>query len=280
MARPRRDGTPARAVNKHKLTDPFVKSEVGPPPGWSGTRSSRAWRSPSGCRASSWKVIYRFTAGWSGITSATRGDRSGRGAEQAQEIMLEVIGGQGPGSRAQGGARFGHLRRAGARLRRAPREEAQQELEASRAARHQHLLPRWGKLKAHAITRADVRAVMLRIDAPIVANQVLASASAIFSWAMKQEIVTVNPCKLVDRTRPRTASGCSRTPRSRCSGRGSTRSLKLILLTGQRPGEVAAMQRSTSSTAGGRCRGSRRATGRGPRTARDHRVWLSEPARA
>ena len=41
--------------------------------------------------------------------------------------------------------------------------------------------------------------MMIRIDAPIVANQVLASASAIFSWAVKQEIIVVNPCKLVDR---------------------------------------------------------------------------------
>ena len=40
---------------------------------------------------------------------------------------------------------------------------------------------------------------MIRIDAPIVANQVLAAASAIFAWAIRQEILTVNPCKLVDR---------------------------------------------------------------------------------
>ena len=40
---------------------------------------------------------------------------------------------------------------------------------------------------------------MVRIEAPIVANQTLAAASAIFSWAIKQEILTVNPCKLVDR---------------------------------------------------------------------------------
>ena len=40
-----------------------------------------------------------------------------------------------------------------------------------------HLLPRWGKLKASAITRADVRAMMLRIDGRTTANQVLASAA-------------------------------------------------------------------------------------------------------
>ena len=44
--------------------------------------------------------------------------------------------------------------------------------------------------------------------------------------------------------------------------------LKLILLTGQRPGEVAAMAEDTSSRASGRCPESHRATGPGPRTAR------------
>jgi hypothetical protein len=49
-----------------------------------------------------------------------------------------------------------------------------------------HLLPRWGKLKAGAISRADVRAAMIMIEAPILANQVLAAASAIFSWTIRQ----------------------------------------------------------------------------------------------
>ena len=40
-----------------------------------------------------------------------------------------------------------------------------------------YLLPRWGKLQAATITRADVRAMMARIEAPVLANQVLAAAS-------------------------------------------------------------------------------------------------------
>jgi hypothetical protein len=62
-----------------------------------------------------------------------------------------------------------------------------------------HLVPKWGKLQADAITRTDVKAMMARITAPIVANQTLAAASAIFSWAIKEEIVTGNPCRSVDR---------------------------------------------------------------------------------
>ena len=59
------------------------------------------------------------------------------------------------------------------------------------------------KLKPGDITRADVKALIGKIEAPILANQVLASASAIFSWAIKQEMIPANPCKLVDRNATR-----------------------------------------------------------------------------
>ena len=62
-----------------------------------------------------------------------------------------------------------------------------------------HALPRWGKLQATTVTRADVKAMMASIEAPIVANQTLAAVSAIFSWALKEEILPANPCKLVPR---------------------------------------------------------------------------------
>jgi predicted ATP-grasp superfamily ATP-dependent carboligase len=55
------------------------------------------------------------------------------------------------------------------------------------------------EIEHSAITRADVRALMARTTAPILANQLLASASAIFSWAVKQEILTINICHGVDR---------------------------------------------------------------------------------
>ena len=42
-----------------------------------------------------------------------------------------------------------------------------------------------------------------RIEAPVLANQVLAAASAIFSWAVKQEIVAANPCRGIERNATR-----------------------------------------------------------------------------
>src|SRR5262249_47139867 len=60
-------------------------------------------------------------------------------------------------------------------------------------------LPAWGALRANTLTRADVRSVMSKINGPILANQVLASASAIFTWATKQELLANNPCRGVER---------------------------------------------------------------------------------
>ena len=44
---------------------------------------------------------------------------------------------------------------------------------------------------------------MSRIEAPVLANQVLAAVSAVFSWAVKQEVVGTNPCRGVDRNATR-----------------------------------------------------------------------------
>src|SRR5262249_19068810 len=106
-----------------------------------------------------------------------------------------------------------------------------------------HLVPRWGHLQASAITRADVRTMMLRIEAPIVANQVLASASAIFSWGLKQELVAANPCRLVDRNPTGSRERVLSDAEVKLLWPKLDVTLKLILLTGQRPGEVLAMQR-------------------------------------
>jgi integrase len=93
--------------------------------------------------------------------------------------------------------------------------------------------------------------MMARIEAPIAANQTLAAASAIFSWAVRQEIVTGNPCRGVDRNATRSRDRIlsdSEVPRFWAAfddaGLVASSALKTILLTGQRPGgEVAHMRR-------------------------------------
>ena len=283
MARPRQDGTPAREANRRKLTDLFVSSRKPQ------ERAELIWdvKQPglalsvrtTGKKA--WKVIYRFHGRprWLHL-----GDVRSIGLADARRlaarIMLDVIEGKDPAAERKAERMTGTFADLAASTSSCtPRSTTSRWKQAERLV-DRHLLPRWGKLKASAITRADVRAMMLRIDAPIVANQTLAAASAIFSWAIRQEILTVNPCKRSTAIRPRTASASSPTPRSGCCGRGSTRRCKLILLTGQRPGEVAAMQRDHIADGWWQLPGKPQGAWPGTKNGRDHRVWLSEPAQA
>jgi integrase len=150
-----------------------------------------------------------------------------------------------------------------------------------------HLIPKWGKLQADAITRADVKAMMARITAPIVANQTLAAASAIFSWAIKEEIVTGNPCRSVDRnptTKRERVLSDNEIPKfwAAFDGAGlvAGTALKVLLLTGQRPGEVAHMRREHIEAGWWTMPGAPVPTlgWPGTKNGATHRVWLPEPA--
>jgi integrase len=146
-----------------------------------------------------------------------------------------------------------------------------------------HLLPRWAKLDAQTITRADVRSALAAISAPVVANQTRAAASAIFGWAIKQEVLAANPCTKIERHAVRS--------RERILSDGELRlfwtafdqageagkALKLILLLGQRPGEVSAMQREHVRDGWWELPGEPDADGwPGTKNGRSHRVWLPQ----
>jgi len=151
-----------------------------------------------------------------------------------------------------------------------------------------YVLPRWGKLQAPTVTRADVKTLMARIDAPVLANQVLAAVSAIFTWAVKEEILPANPCKLVARnpvkSRERVLSD-SEVPKFWAAfddaGLIAGTALKVILLTGQRPGEVSHMRREHIRDGWWEMSGEPVPSlgWPGTKNAQAHRVWLSEPVR-
>jgi len=92
-----------------------------------------------------------------------------------------------------------------------------------------HLRPRWGSLQAAAITRSDVKAVISSLARPVLANQVLAACSAVFSWAVREELLKVNPCVGVERKVPLFWAAFDQ------AGLLASVALKVILLTGQRP---------------------------------------------
>jgi integrase len=112
-----------------------------------------------------------------------------------------------------------------------------------------YVLPLLGKLRPGDIQRRDVRQLIEGIAAPVLANQVLASLSAVYSWAVKQEIVQNNPCRGIERhkttSRERVLSDSelplfwSAFDKAGIAGMA----LKMILLSGQRPGEISCMRR-------------------------------------
>ena len=56
-----------------------------------------------------------------------------------------------------------------------------------------------GYRRSYDNSGCDARNLFSKIAAPIQANQVLAATSAVFTWAMKQEILVHNPVKGVER---------------------------------------------------------------------------------
>jgi integrase len=283
MARPRRDGTPPAEINRRKLTDLFVSTRKPQ------ARDELIWdiKQPglvlsvrtTGKKA--WKVIYRFHGRprWlhlGDIRSLGLADAR----QMAAEIVLDVIKGKDPVAERKAARMTGTFADLAGQYVELHAKKHNKSWRQAEKLVARNLLPRWGKLKADAVTRADVRAAMVRIDAPIVANQTLAAASAIFSWAIKQEILNLNPCKLVDRN--------PTTDRERVLSDGEVRqlwekldpALKLVLLTGQRPGEVAAMQQEHIVDGWWQMPGKPQDNWPGTKNGRDHRVWLADPTQA
>jgi integrase len=152
-----------------------------------------------------------------------------------------------------------------------------------------YAMPRWAKLAAPSITFADVEALLERIEAPVLANQVLAAISAVFSWAVKKRILPANPCRGVERNPVRSRDRIladSEVPKFwhafDDAGLVISSALKTILLTGQRPGEVAHMRREHVVDGWWELPGEPvPALGwPGTKNGASHRVWLPTPGQA
>ena len=200
----------------------------------------------------------------------------------AAETMLAVAKGQDPAAERKAERGSGTFADLAARyLEHAKKHNKSWPQAAALVARH--AIPRWGKLQASAITRGDIKATMARIEAPITANQVLASVSAIFSWGVKEEIVAGNPCKLVDRNptrdRERILSDSEVPQFWKAFGDDNVGlALKMILLTGQRPGEVCNMRREHIVDGWWNMPGEPvPGIWPGTKNGQSHRVWLAKP---
>jgi integrase len=290
MPRSKRDGTPARAARKQRLTNRSVraiKPEAAAFAVWDAYQRGLALRvQPTGQKA--WKFVYsRGKPRWYHIGDAAIGVDEAR--KIAAEIMAEIARGKDPVAerRAERGA--GTFRELADRYL---EEEAKKKNKSWEHTRKKlvepHLLPRWGKLDAKSITRADVHALMGRIGAPALANQAKAAASAIFTWGIKKEIVAVNPCLGVDKnetsSRERVLSDSEiKLFWNAFDSAGLVRSsaLKVLLLTGQRPGEVSCVRREHIVDGWWTMPGAPvpKLGWPGTKNKQTHRVWLPEAVR-
>ena len=204
---------------------------------------------PSGHKA--WKVIYshRGRPRWYHLGNAAAISVADA-RKLAGRIMFQVAEGKDPAAERQAHRAKGTFEELAQRYVKEYAQRKNKSWQQADKLVRKHLIPRWGKLHASAVTRADVKLVMTSIAAPKVANQTIAAASAIFAWAIREEIVKANPCTLIEKnpakSRERVLSE-SEVPEFwqafDKAGLVGGSLLKMILLTGQRPGEVAHMRR-------------------------------------
>jgi integrase len=289
MARPRQDNTPSTAPNKQRLSHIGVKNlqpRDRPYTVWDiFQRGLAVVVQPTGSMA--WKCVYSFHGRprWIHIADASAiGLADAR--KLANEFMYQVAQGKDPAAERQAQRSADTFEDLAARYRKYSERKNKSWKQADALVR-KNLLPKWGKLSAAAITRADVKKLLEQIDAPILANQILASASAIFTWAIRQDVagIKINPCTGIERNKT--------TNRERVlsdievplfwsafeSAGVEGMALKSILLTGQRPGEVANMNTEHIAANWWKMPGEpvESLGWPGTKNARPHRVWLPAP---
>jgi integrase len=241
---------------------------------------------PTGYRA--WKFVYRHhnRPRWYHI-GATNAVGLADARKEAARLALTVMHGKDPQAERRAERSVGTFEEIALRYREEYAKKRNKSWEQAAYLVDHYMLPRWRKLSATAVMRQDVKALLARINSPSVQTQVLASASAIFSWAIKEEIsgIAVNPCSKIERPKTRSRErvlGEGEVPRFWAAfdvaGLVASSALKTILLTGQRPGEVAHMRREHIVDGWWEMPGEQiSALGwPGTKNDQDHRVWLPQ----
>jgi integrase len=287
MARPRKDGAAPHQPRRRKLTELYVRkarAEATAYNTWDTHQRGLVLRvTPSGARA--FKAVYRHASRprWYSIGNA-RAIPLSDARRLAAKVMLQAAEGKDPCAERKAERGAGTFAELAERYVTEHAKKKNKSWNQADALVKRYLLPR-----SKTVGRSDVRAMMAKIEKPVLANQVLAAASAIFSWAIRMEVVAVNPCAKVDRHETRSRERIlsdSEVPLfwSAFDSAGLVRSaaLKTILLTGQRPGEVACMRREHVVDGWWQLPGAPqpKVGWPGTKNAQSHRVWLSAPVRA
>jgi integrase len=291
MARPRSDGKPPRTVRKETLTEIGIqKIKLADRPFllWDRKQGGLALSvQPSGHKA--FKCIYSHHGKPRWYHLGNVGDIGLAHARTlAREVQYRVSQGHDPQAERAAekvAGTFADLHQQYLALAKTKNKSWRQgEWLVTRYA-----LPVLGKLKPNDIARKDVRQLVEKVAAPVLANQVLAAVSAVFNWALKREVVEANPCLKIDRNpvRPRERVLALENEIadfwaafSRHGVAGAT--LKFILLTCQRPGEVCFMRREHIKNGWWEMPGKPdpKLGWPGVKNGADHKVWLSSTARS
>ena len=196
--------------------------------------------------AKSWAVRYRL-----GGNSAkhTIGPYPAFGLKQARDaaaiVLRTVSEGRNPKERRAGAVADAveqFLERHGKHYRPKPLYEARRRLQL-------YVVDQWGARKLDSITRADVRAVLDRIEAPVAANRVHSIVRKFFNWAVENDLIANSPVAGIKPPNPETSRDRVLTDdelkavwrEAEKVGYPFGSILQLLILTGQRRGEVTGM---------------------------------------
>ena len=281
-----------RAADKRRITELTVskaKAKTAAYLIWDTKQGGLALQvQPTG--AKSWKVIYsrHGRPRWLTLGPADAvGLKEAR--DMAREHMVAVAKGGDPAAEKKAERGAGTFADLAQRYVEQHAKKHNRSWKQADALVRRFALPRWGKLQASAITRGDIKAMMAKTEAPVVANQTLAAVSAIFSWGIREEIVAANPCKLitrnVTRSRERVLADSELPLFWKAFGELDPvcgAALKAILLLGQRPGEIAHMRREHIVDGWWQMPGEPVPTlgWPGTKNGQSHRVWIPKPAQA
>jgi integrase len=258
MPRPRQDGKDPAPTNRRILTHLMIKGLKPRPDArylvWDARGQNLALAVyPTGAKV--WLFIYsrKPRKRWHKIGRLERVGLS-EAREEATRLANEVFQGRDPKAAAEAAAAknadtfaavYDRYLEEWAKVRNKSWPQADYLIK-------KHVLPRWGKTNIADIARRDARELhsYLSRDRLVLADSVLAAASVVFTWGMKQEVVEANPCRLIDKNpkneRDRVLSD-SELPlvweAFDSVGPVVAAALKTILLTGQRGGEVLRMRR-------------------------------------
>jgi integrase len=232
---------------------------------------------PSGHQSYYFVYNFRGRTRWYHIGQINRSEAR----KIAAELRLAVVQGRDPAADRKAERRAGTFGELAARYVSEWAKRRNKSWQQADYLVRTHLLPRWSRLDAKSITRADVRAAIGAIESPSVANQVLASASAILSFGIEVEVLPFNPARGVARNPSRSRERVLSDSEIAAFWPHLSPPLRALLVCGQRPGETLAMRREHIKDGWWTMPGApEAATGwKGTKNGATHRVWLPYAAR-